>query len=241
VDTPPASKRRSPLAGATSALDGTGIPGDRLPAWRIQELGVPLGSRSTAPSTAQLRGVAGAFSRSEKKILGDAAPHPRSATGSRPVSRRNRDRKSKQARTHRRRSCCLLVRRGKEQALPPGRPSHFHKQRPPGLIQLFLRFLDAAGVSRDRLIYRVTIHESADVAAAQRFWLGLTGADLGQFRRPTLKRHNPKTVRKNIGDNYRGCLRVNVRCSSGLYRQIEGWARAAMNDPSTVTERLPPE
>src|SRR5262249_20333159 len=46
----------------------------------------------------------------------------------------------------------------------------------PGLIMFFLRFLDAAGVDRDNLIYRVQIHESADVAAAERFWLALTGA-----------------------------------------------------------------
>jgi hypothetical protein len=97
----------------------------------------------------------------------------------------------------------------------------------PGLIMFFLRFLDAAGVGRDRLIYRVQIHESANVAAAEQFWLALTGATPDQFRTTTLKRHNPKTVRKNVGSDYRGCLRVDVRQSSGLYRQIEGWVRAA--------------
>ena len=100
----------------------------------------------------------------------------------------------------------------------------------PGLIMFFLRFLDAADVGRDRLIYRVQIHESADVAAAEQFWLALTGAAPDQFRRTTLKRHNPKTVRKNVGSNYRGCLRLDVRQSSGLYRQIEGWARAATSE-----------
>jgi transposase len=99
----------------------------------------------------------------------------------------------------------------------------------PGLIMFFLRFLDAAGVGRDRLIYRVQIHESADVAAAEQFWLGLTGAAPDQFRQATLKRHNPKTVRKNVGSNYRGCLRIDVRRSSGLYHQIEGWVRAALS------------
>jgi hypothetical protein len=98
----------------------------------------------------------------------------------------------------------------------------------PGLIMFFLRFLEAAGVGQDRLIYRVQIHESADVAAAEQFWLALTGAAPDQFRRTTLKRHNPKTVRKNVGSNYRGCLRVDVRKSSGLYHQIEGWVHAAL-------------
>lgn len=98
----------------------------------------------------------------------------------------------------------------------------------PGLVAFFLRFLDVAGVARERLICRVQIHESGDVPAAQRFWLGVTGADPAQFRRPSLKRHSPKTVRYNTGDGYHGCLRLEVRRSAGLYREIEGWAAAAM-------------
>jgi len=98
----------------------------------------------------------------------------------------------------------------------------------PGLITFFLRFLDAADISRDRLIYRVSIHESADVEAAEQFWLTLTAASPGQFRRTSLKRHNPSTVRKNVGGDYRGCLRVDVRQSADLYHRIEGWVRAAI-------------
>jgi hypothetical protein len=98
----------------------------------------------------------------------------------------------------------------------------------PHLIRFFLQFLAAAGVARDRLICRLYIHESADVAEAQRFWLDVTDLPDTQFRRPTLKRHNPRTVRKNTGQNYRGCLVIKVRQSAELYRQIEGWASAAM-------------
>jgi hypothetical protein len=99
----------------------------------------------------------------------------------------------------------------------------------PGLIRFFLRFLRTAGVPREDLVFRVYIHESADVEAAERFWRDLTGAAAGQFLRPTLKRHNPKTVRKNTGDSYYGCLRIDVRRGSDLYRKIEGWASAAMS------------
>ena len=98
----------------------------------------------------------------------------------------------------------------------------------PALIGLFLRFVETAGIGRDRLIYQVQIHESADVDAAQKFWLSVTGADPAQFRRPTLKRHNPRTVRKNTGQDYHGCLRLEVRRSTNLYRKVEGWAAAAM-------------
>jgi transcriptional regulator with XRE-family HTH domain len=96
----------------------------------------------------------------------------------------------------------------------------------PGLIRFFLRFLEAAGVDRDDLILRVCIHENADAEAAQRFWVEVTGVSPSQFRSPTLKRHNPKTVRMNVGGNYHGCLRLEVRRSGELYRKIEGWASA---------------
>ena len=75
---------------------------------------------------------------------------------------------------------------------------------------------------------QVYIHENADVRSAELFWLNVTGARPEQFRRASLKRHNPKTVRKNVGDDYHGCLRIDVCRSADLYRQIEGWARAIM-------------
>jgi hypothetical protein len=109
----------------------------------------------------------------------------------------------------------------------------------PALITFFLRFLDIAGVARDRLVFRVQIHESADVAAAQQFWLDATAADAAQFRRPSLKRHNPRTVRKNTGGNYRGCLRIAVRRSAGLYREIEGWVLAATAAPREERRSAP--
>lgn len=104
----------------------------------------------------------------------------------------------------------------------------------PALIKFFLRFLQVAGVGRHRLTYRFHIHESADAVAAERFWLTVTGADQAQFLRPTIKRHKPSTVRKNVEQNYHGCLRIDVRRSADLYLQIEGWASAAMADQAAM-------
>jgi hypothetical protein len=98
----------------------------------------------------------------------------------------------------------------------------------PALIRFFLKFLDTAAIPRQALVFRMYIHETADVEAGQRFWLELTGAQPSQFRRPVLKHHNPKTVRKNVGEDYHGCLKIDVRRSSDLYRKIEGWASAIM-------------
>ena len=107
----------------------------------------------------------------------------------------------------------------------------------PGLIIFFLTFLAVAGILPDRLICRVLIHESADVAGAQRFWQGITQIPAEQFRRPTLKRHNPKTVRMNTGRDYHGCLVITVRRSVELYRKIEGWASAATAEGHIVSSQ----
>ncbi|MFI1470723.1 hypothetical protein [Streptomyces wuyuanensis] len=93
----------------------------------------------------------------------------------------------------------------------------------PRMITLFLAWLDLVGVERTRLRFHVMIHESADVHAAERYWADLVGSDVAAFGKTTLKRHNPKTVRKNVGTHYRGCLVIQVRRSAELYRRIEGW------------------
>jgi transcriptional regulator with XRE-family HTH domain len=102
----------------------------------------------------------------------------------------------------------------------------------PALIRFFLRFLDTVGIGRKDLTYRVHIHETADVLGAERFWQRVTQADPRQFRRTVLKTHNPRTVRANVGDDYHGCLRVEVRRSGELYRQIDGWTSSIMADPT---------
>ncbi|MEV5437885.1 hypothetical protein AB0K80_17995 [Streptomyces sp. NPDC052682] len=93
----------------------------------------------------------------------------------------------------------------------------------PGVIQVYLAWLDLLGVSRDRLGFRVLIHESADVEAAQRYWADLVDAEASAFAKPTLKKHNPKTVRRNTGEGYHGCLAVTVSRGAELYNRIEGW------------------
>lgn len=109
------------------------------------------------------------------------------------------------------------------------------------LIRLFLVFLDAArrhGVQFGQVTYRVAIHESADVSAAQQSWAADLGIDPGCLQRPTLKRHNPRTPRHNIGPEYRGCMCLDVKLSGQLYVFIEGLMRGVasthpdwQNDP----------
>ncbi|MFD5451156.1 hypothetical protein ACWDTR_02815 [Streptomyces sp. NPDC003470] len=93
----------------------------------------------------------------------------------------------------------------------------------PGVIQLYLAWLSLLGVERERLQYRVMIHMTADVEGAKHYWAHLVGVDISKFQKTTIKKHNPKTVRKNVGDSYRGCLVIRVSQGAELYRQIEGW------------------
>ncbi|WP_424892064.1 hypothetical protein [Streptomyces sp. XH2] len=93
----------------------------------------------------------------------------------------------------------------------------------PDMIQVYLAWLALLGVEPGRIQYRVMIHENADIARAERFWADLTGVDVTALQKTTLKKHNSKTVRKNVGEGYHGCLVVDVRRSADLYRRIEGW------------------
>jgi hypothetical protein len=97
-----------------------------------------------------------------------------------------------------------------------------------GLIRLFLRFLSLAGVAPERLVYRLHIHETADIEAQTRYWQGVLGVPPEQFRRPNIKRHKPRTSRRNTGADYHGCLQIRVARSGDLYRKIEGWVSAVM-------------
>ncbi|WP_157987726.1 hypothetical protein [Jiangella endophytica] len=93
----------------------------------------------------------------------------------------------------------------------------------PDMILLHLEWLAVLGVDAGRLRFRLSIHESADVAAATAYWAEIVGAPVERFARATLKKHNPKTVRKNVNEGYRGCLVVRVAKGAPEYRIMNGW------------------
>ncbi|MFF1694560.1 hypothetical protein ACFVXC_13145 [Streptomyces sp. NPDC058257] len=103
----------------------------------------------------------------------------------------------------------------------------------PDMIRVYLAWLDLLGIAAERLDYRVMIHESADVAAAEQYWADIVEVDASTFQRTTLKKHNPNTVRKNTGDDYRGCLVIKVRQGADLYCRIEGWWKGIVTDAAT--------
>jgi transposase-like protein len=99
-----------------------------------------------------------------------------------------------------------------------------------GMIRLFLRWSALIGVSREDLTFRIAIHTSGDIAAAHRFWSEVVEVPVEQFAKPTLKRHKPKTLRKNVGSGYHGCLVIKVRRSTELNRRIAGWFQGIVDN-----------
>jgi transposase len=92
----------------------------------------------------------------------------------------------------------------------------------PGLLRLFLRYLETCGRGAESLKFRVHIHESADAEAAEAWWAGQLGLPRQRFQRPSIKKHVPSTRRANIGDDYHGCLVIAVPQSRELYWRVEG-------------------
>lgn len=91
----------------------------------------------------------------------------------------------------------------------------------PRMILLFIRWLKKiCKCTADDMVYSLYIHESGDIERAKIFWEQLIGDEISWIY---LKKHNPKTNRKNIQENYYGLLRVNVRRSTDLNRKIKGW------------------
>jgi transcriptional regulator with XRE-family HTH domain len=93
----------------------------------------------------------------------------------------------------------------------------------PGLIRLFVRWLQLVGVEPERITYRVAMHPTADEREARVFWASVVGVSPEYFHRTTLKKPNPNSARRHYADDYRGCLVIAVRRSTDLYRQIAGW------------------
>ncbi len=111
----------------------------------------------------------------------------------------------------------------------------------PGMVLLWLAYLDDIDVPHEHRRYTVAIHETADVLAAQRWWSDLIGVPADRFSRPNIKKHNPRTVRHNTGEDYRGCLVVRLVQCRTIYQQIEGtWQgiMAGMQPSSTAPSRV---
>ena len=109
----------------------------------------------------------------------------------------------------------------------------------PVLIRLYLRWLDLLDVEPERRVYSVSIHETGDIDGAMQFWADVVDVPAARFGRPMLKRHRPRTNRRNQGVGYHGCLVVRVLGSADLYLQTEGLVHGLVAGLASVSLSSP--
>ncbi len=96
----------------------------------------------------------------------------------------------------------------------------------PLMIKLFLKWIQLClKVSSDKIYFAMYIHDNYKNKKNRfiKFWSGITGFPVSKFDKIYYKKHKPKTVRKNIGNNYYGLLRIQIRESANINRKIAGW------------------
>lgn len=97
----------------------------------------------------------------------------------------------------------------------------------PMLMRLMILWLRMLAIPPEWVV-RIQIHETGDLPAAEAYWRHVLGLTDLVFGKATIKRHKPLTTRKNVGQNYHGCVCIYVRCGAELLQQVEGWMVGAL-------------
>lgn len=94
----------------------------------------------------------------------------------------------------------------------------------PKMILIFLYWLqNFCAVENKDIAFYIYLHETADGEKVKKYWSKLTGLPLSRFQKIIWKKHKVKTIRKNIGEDYHGLLKITVKKSTDLNRKIAGW------------------
>lgn len=115
----------------------------------------------------------------------------------------------------------------KEKDFSPGSGIRFSNSDP-NMIRMFVFWiLRTFSLTLRSIKFEIYIHKTYErrIEGVKRYWSDKTTFPLEMFNTVYYKRHNPKTIRKNIGNMYNGLLSVRVKSSSRMLRQITGWTR----------------
>jgi hypothetical protein len=89
--------------------------------------------------------------------------------------------------------------------------------------KIFIKWLmEFCNVDKKDITYSLYIHRTANFKKAKSFWAETLNINADNLR-VYFKNSNPKTIRKNINDNYSGLLSTEVNKSVMLNRRIAGW------------------
>lgn len=96
----------------------------------------------------------------------------------------------------------------------------------PRMVSLFLKWLfEICKISKEDVRLVIYIHQNNKerIHDVIEYWAEHTKFSKEHFSHIQYKKHNPKTKRKNIGENYFGLLRITVSTSIDFNRKIAGW------------------
>ena len=96
----------------------------------------------------------------------------------------------------------------------------------PQMIRLFLKWLyDICFFSKKDISCEIYLHETAKIREEniRKYWSEIIDIPLIQFQKTRWKKNKINTKRKNIGENYNGLIRINVKKSGNFNRKIAGW------------------
>lgn len=103
------------------------------------------------------------------------------------------------------------------------------------MIRLYLKWLQKiCKVAIEDIKFEIYIHETGNIGTAKKYWANQLNLSVNEFQKIRLKKNKIKTLRKIIGENYHGLLRVTVRRSTILNRKITGWTEGICQNCGVV-------
>ena len=110
----------------------------------------------------------------------------------------------------------------------------------PKMLFFFIMWLKKfLKVSDNEIVFEMFIHENYKERKNDfiGYWSKTLNYPVSKFDRVYYKKHNIKTKRKNLGENYHGQLAIIVKKSTLLNRKISGWIEGIKNNAGSSNGR----
>lgn len=94
------------------------------------------------------------------------------------------------------------------------------------MIKIFIKWLlISLKIPKEDISFDIYIHENhkSNLDKIRLFWSIKTGFPIEKFGKIYYKKHKVNSLRRNIGIDYNGLLRVKVKRSTYINRKIAGW------------------
>lgn len=105
----------------------------------------------------------------------------------------------------------------------------------PNMLKLFLTWLEKfVGIPYGAIKLEIYTHEGYSGEKALAHWSKILRCPESKFKNVYFKKGNPKTKRKNVGENYFGLVRISVSRSTNLNRKITGWIEGIVDNCEVV-------